>query len=85
MADERVLNVLIVSPERLVYQGKAESLILPGERGVFEILPFHKRMVWRLLRGLVLLDHKPLPIRRGIIKAALNEVTLIVEEEVPHA
>jgi F-type H+-transporting ATPase subunit epsilon len=80
MPDERVLEVVILSPERLIYQGKAESVVVPGEQGVFEILPYHKRIVSRLLRGKVFVDGKGLPIRRGVVRVAVNEVHLIVEE-----
>ena len=75
-----VLNVTILTPERLVYPGKAERVILPGEQGVFEILPHHKTIRSRLLKGRVVVDRKVLKIRRGVVKAGMNDVTLIVEE-----
>ena len=80
MDKEEKLNLLIISPERLIYEGKAESVILPGEHGVFEILPFHKRLLSRLLAGRMIIDHKVMKIKRGVVKAGLNQVTLIVEE-----
>ncbi len=75
------LNVTILTPEKLIYRGKAESLLLPGEQGVFEILPHHKRLMSRLLSGTLVMDGKKLAIRRGVAKVALNEVTIIVEEK----
>ena len=81
MADSKAkLNVTILTPEKLIYRGQAESVILPGERGVFEILPHHKRLLSRLLSGTVQVDSKKMQIRRGVAKVALNEVTIIVEE-----
>lgn len=80
MDKEQRLDLLILSPERLIYEGKASSVVLPGENGVFEILPFHKRLLSRLLAGLMIIDSKALRIKRGVVKVGLNQVTIIVEE-----
>ena len=74
------LNVTILSPEKLLFRGQAESIVLPGEKGVFEILPYHKRLLSRLLGGTLTVDGRSLAIRRGIVKVAQNDVTIIVEE-----
>ncbi len=80
MAQEAFLEVLILSPERVIFRGKAESVVLPGERGVFEILPHHKRLLSRLLGGTVTVGNKALRIKRGVVKVAMNQVTVLVEE-----
>ena len=79
MADAS-FQVLIATPERVVFEGNAKSLILPGERGTFEIQPYHKRFLSRLVRGTLNVDGNELKIRRGIAKVGLNNVTVIVEE-----
>ena len=80
-AQEQVkLSLLIATPERIVYEGQAHSVILPGERGVFEILPYHKNLISRLLGGKIYVDGRALPIRRGVAKVGANQVTIIVEE-----
>jgi F-type H+-transporting ATPase subunit epsilon len=79
MADAS-LNVLIATPERILYEGEARSVILPGETGVFEVLPYHKNLLSRLLGGKLFVNGHPLMIRRGVAKVADNNVTVIVEE-----
>mgnify|MGYP001677844518 CR=1 FL=1 len=32
------MKVIIVSPEKVLYQGEASSVVVPGEKGRFEIL-----------------------------------------------
>ena len=32
------MKVIIVSPEKVLYQGDASSVVVPGEKGRFEIL-----------------------------------------------
>ena len=74
-------RLLIVTPERVLFEGEAGSLVLPGEGGVFEILAFHKKILSRLLSGHIIINQKEsFQIRRGVVKAASNEVVLIVEE-----
>ena len=81
MSDQS-FRVLVATPERIVFEGSAKSLILPGERGVFEVLPYHKRLLSRLVRGALNMDGSELKIKRGVAKVGLNEVTVIVEEDI---
>ncbi len=74
-----LLDVCVLNPKEIIFEGKAKSVVVPGEEGVFEILPFHKRILSRLLSGVVLIDEKNFPINRGIIKVNRDRVTIIVE------
>lgn len=80
MAEDVVLNIVMLSPERVIYEGKAARALIPGERGVFEILPHHKKILSRLLEGYVVIDQTAYPVKRGVVKVAMNNVTIIVEE-----
>jgi F-type H+-transporting ATPase subunit epsilon len=80
MAGDSFFNVLILTLDRVIFDGKAKTLVLPGEQGTFEILPFHKRLLSRLVKGPLVLDGESYPIKRGVVKVGLNEVTVIVEE-----
>ena len=75
-----LLNVSVLSPIRVIFEGKANSVIVPGEQGVFEIAPFHKRILSRLISGTLLIDEKGLPIKRGMVKVNQNRVQIIIEE-----
>ncbi len=86
MADDATpLDVLILSPERVLYRGKTDSIVLPGEKGVFEVLPHHKRLLSRLLGGKIYIGKSALKIKRGVVKVAMNQVTVLVEETHPAA
>jgi len=75
-----VLDVTVVTPEKVVFEGKAKSIILPGEQGVFELLPFHKPLLSRLISGKLLIDKNAFSIRRGIVGINHNKATIIIEE-----
>jgi F0F1-type ATP synthase epsilon subunit len=77
----KVLDCLVLNPREIVFEGKASSIIVPGEEGVFEVISFHKRILSRLLCGNVFVDDKNYRIRRGIIKVDQNKVTIIIEQD----
>jgi F-type H+-transporting ATPase subunit epsilon len=77
------MNVTAITSQKIVFKGEAKSVILPGERGVFEILPFHKHLISRLVKGKVSIDGRTFPILRGIAKVEKNSVSIIVEKESP--
>lgn len=74
------VDVVILTPQKILFEGKAASVILPGEQGIFEIMPFHKRMLSRLISGTLVIDEEIFLIRRGIAKIGQNKVTVIAEE-----
>ena len=74
-----MLQVTVLSPTSILFQGQVKSVILPGEQGVFEVLPFHKRMASRLLQGNISIDGQLFSIRRGIMKVEKNEVSIVIE------
>ncbi len=73
------LDVAVLTPEEILFEGKASTVTLPGEEGVCEILPFHKRLLSRLISGTVIIDDKPIDIRRGVVKVNQNKVIIILE------
>ncbi len=76
-----LLEVSVLDTKEVIFEGKARSLILPGEQGVFEVMPFHKRLLSRLISGTLVIDDKSFRIRRGIAKVDQNKVAVIIEGE----
>lgn len=74
-----LLDVSILTPEGPLFQGKTQSVIFPGEKGVFEVLLNHKPLLSRLMKGEVVIEGRSIQVRRGIVQVALNQVTAIVE------
>lgn len=75
-----LLDVTVMNPQGVLFEGKANSVIVPGEQGTFEVMPFHKRILSRLISGRIFIGEDSLLIRRGIIKVNQNVVTIIAEK-----
>lgn len=74
------MDVTVLTPGEIIFKKKAKSVILPGEQGTFEILPFHKHLLSRLVKGKIYIDGHFISILRGIAKIEKNITTIIVEK-----
>jgi len=77
-----MLNIIIVSPEKTLYKGEAESIIVPGEKGRFEVLTNHAPIVSILSKGSIECQGKErftLNIEGGFIEVKENNVSVCVE------
>lgn len=74
------MKVVILNPDKVLYEGEVRSVFLPGDRGEFEVLDFHKPIISLLRKGRIVVDWKDsIPIRRGIVKMFGNELIALVE------
>jgi F-type H+-transporting ATPase subunit epsilon len=49
------LHLEIISPEKMVYKGEAELVVIPGEEGDFGVMPKHSPIVAQLREGEVMI------------------------------
>ena len=76
-----MLKLKIVSPEKIVFQGEVESVLVPGTLGSFEIL--NAPIISSLEIGKVEYTTKEgkqvMNIQGGFVECKKNEVSLCVE------
>ena len=78
-----MLQLRIVSPEKIEFDGVIESVIVPGTMGQFEILKDHAPIISTLQKGMVEYTTKEgkssLEIQGGFVEVQKNVVSLCVE------
>ena len=78
-----MLKLKIVSPERIEFDGEADSVLVPGTQGQFEILNDHAPIISTLQKGFVEFGTKSgkqrMDILGGFVEVQQNEVSLCVE------
>jgi F0F1-type ATP synthase, epsilon subunit (mitochondrial delta subunit) len=78
-----MLQLRIVSPEKVEYDGAVESVLVPGTAGQFEILNDHAPIISTLQKGVVEYATKEgkvsLNILGGFVEVQKNVVSLCVE------
>lgn len=76
------MKVIVVSPEKILFEGEAESVKVPGEKGQFEILKGHAPIISTLASGIVECrgnDTFEVNVKSGFVEVAMNEVSVCVE------
>jgi F-type H+-transporting ATPase subunit epsilon len=78
-----MLQLRIVSPEKVEYDGAVESVLVPGTMGQFEILNDHAPIISTLQNGVVEYVNQDgkvsLQILGGFVEVQKNVVSLCVE------
>lgn len=78
-----MLQLKIVSPEKVEYDGAVESVLVPGTMGQFEILNDHAPIISTLQQGVVEYVTQEgkvsLNILGGFVEVQKNVVSLCVE------
>lgn len=78
-----MLKLKIVSPESVVYEGDADSVIVPGMLGRFEILNDHAPIISSLTVGILeYASHgakHSIDVRGGFVEVKKNEVCVCVD------
>jgi F-type H+-transporting ATPase subunit epsilon len=77
------MNLEIVSPEKIIYNGKAELVTVPGLLGLFTILEDHAPVVSALKKGTVVYrvngENFEININEGFVEAKKNIVSVTIE------
>lgn len=77
------LHLVIVSPERIVFDGMAEAVTLPGELGEFQVLPDHAPLISSLVEGEVKYvagkETQVLQITEGFVEVRDNQISVCAE------
>jgi F-type H+-transporting ATPase subunit epsilon len=75
-----ILESRIRATENILFDGNATCVLLPGAEGEFEILDFHKPIVSRLKKGVILVDNaKEFLIEGGVAKMSHQNLVAVVE------
>lgn len=77
------LHLVIVSPERTVFDGQVESVVLPGEVGAFQVLCDHAPLISSLKAGEVKYvagtETQVCRIAGGFVEVRNNQVSVCAE------
>lgn len=78
------MNLLVLTPEKEIFNGKVTSVQVPGISGRFEVLNNHAPIVSALTKGMVRIiieggEKKSFEIKKGFIEVLKNDVSLLVQ------
>ena len=73
------MQVSILEPRKIVWEGRAKEVRLPAEDGEVCVLDFHQPFLIRLRKGVVRSDKVRTAIKDGIAFLRSNKLILFVE------
>jgi F-type H+-transporting ATPase subunit epsilon len=78
------MNLIVLTPEKEIFQGIIKSVKVPGIGGQFEILNNHANIVSALGEGDIRIitengTNKTFKISKGFVEVLKNEVSLLVQ------
>ncbi|CAN1723391.1 ATP synthase epsilon chain [Hyphomicrobium sp. 1Nfss2.1] len=80
-------NFELVTPERLVFSGEANQVVVPGAEGDFAVLAGHSPFISTLRPGVleVTLPHgsQRLLVKKGVAEADPDRLTILTQTAVP--
>lgn len=88
MDQDKILNVEIVTPQRVIFEGKAASVSVPGTKAPFQILFNHAPIVSTLEIGLTkIVDESDkahiFATGSGFTEVHKNKISILVESAFP--
>ncbi|MGH6842545.1 MAG: F0F1 ATP synthase subunit epsilon [Methylocella sp.] len=80
----------IVSPEKLVFSGDVEAVVVPGTEGEFTVLKDHALLISTMKPGVVVVEEAPaqklrLFVRGGFAEVAPSGLTILADQAIPLA
>jgi len=78
------MNLIVLTPEKEIYNGPITSVKVPGSTGQFEILKGHASIVSSLVEGEIRVikeggDNMRFTIEKGFVEVLMGEVALLVQ------
>ena len=75
-----MLKVSVISPERVLFEGEAASVVAPAFDGEVGILDNHAPMMTLLGKGSLRLGDKRFEIEGGFLQVVDNNVRIVTEK-----
>lgn len=75
-----ILNTMPERANSVIFEGNSSSVIFPGTEGEFEILDFHKPIISRLKKGVIVVDNdREIMIAGGIMSMNKQQLVAMVD------
>lgn len=72
---------IILSPRKLVYENEVHSVFLKGDRGEYELLPYHYPLLGVLKKSDIIINwNESISIKGGVVRFFANECVIMVED-----
>jgi F-type H+-transporting ATPase subunit epsilon len=75
------MYIEIITPDKTLFNGEADSITLPGSDGTFQLLNNHAPIISSLIKGTVVVKHQnnteQIDINGGVVEVQKNKVIVL--------
>ncbi|MBF0331797.1 MAG: hypothetical protein HQL17_07650 [Candidatus Omnitrophica bacterium] len=72
---------VVMSSRQLIFEGEVKSLFIAGDRGEYELLPYHYPLIGIVAGELIIDWEKRVSVKGGVVRFFANECNVIIEEK----
>lgn|SRR3989338_1556018 len=81
MGYKSTFKLTVMTPDALLYEKEVQSVFLMGDRGEYELLPYHYPVLGRLKEGSIIIDWKEsIPVKTGVVRFFANDCIILAEQ-----
>lgn len=73
---------MILSAKRLILEQDVRSVFISGDRGEYELLPYHYPLIGIVKGEIVVNWERRLPVKGGVVRFFANECNIMIEEKI---
>ena len=71
----------IMTPDTLIYENEIQSLFLTGDKGEYELLPYHYPVLGILKEGNIIIDwRESISVKFGLVRFFANDCIILIEQ-----
>jgi F-type H+-transporting ATPase subunit epsilon len=78
------MYIELVTPNKLVYEGQADVVTLPGSEGSFQVLDNHAPVISSLKKGEIVIktgkQELYFKVNAGVVEVLQNKITVLTEQ-----
>lgn len=84
----QLLTVVIRSPDKVVFDGKAVALTSYNDKGIFDVLPYHANFISIIKKSIVVYEtmenKKTIALEKGVLRVFEDTVAIFLGVSSPH-
>lgn len=86
LSDSHLLDVKILSPESVLYEGQARFLTCINKAGPFDILPYHSNFISLIYQSITVFpvskEPQVIPIGYALLKCLSDSITILTNVDI---
>ena len=78
------MRLVLLSPEKTLFDGEVDSVTIPGTKGLFTVLPHHAPLITTIEKGTVTYsvknEEKSMSVKEGFAEVKNDVISICIEK-----